>query len=86
MIEFKQVSKITEFTFNHLYLILLIPLSFIIYQLLPPGVVMFGDFPLLETSLYSSKYLSTWIDMGVTTGLKRYLDIHLFSLDICLTP
>lgn len=74
MIEFK-VTKLMEFASNHLYLILFIPLSLIIYQLLPPGVVMFGDFPLLETSLYSSKFLSTWIDYGSHYGfetLSRY--------------
>ncbi len=60
---------------THLYLILFIPLVFIIIPLIPPGVVMFGDFPLLETSLYPGKFLSTWIDYGSHFGfetLPRY--------------
>jgi hypothetical protein len=73
---------ITLFT-DHLYLVLLIPLIFIIYPLLGPGVVMFGDFPLQETSLYSQKFLSTWIDYGSHHGfetLSRYPIITLGAI------
>jgi hypothetical protein len=55
---------------KYFYLLLLIPLAFIIQLLLHPGIVMSGDFPVIETSLYSHKFFYTWIDYGSYYGFE----------------
>ena len=60
---------------KYFFLLLLIPLAFIIHLLLGPGIVMSGDFPVIETSLYSHKFFYTWTDYGSYYGfetLSRY--------------
>ena len=67
--------KIMGLLVNHLYLVLLVPLIFIIYPMLSPGIIMFGDFPFIETSLDNYRSLSTWLDYGSYYGfetLPRY--------------
>jgi hypothetical protein len=66
-------------------LILLIPLLFVAYSLLPiPGIpIGNGDLPYIETSLYSFKKLWTWNDYGSYHGMEtlpRYPIIGLFQL------
>jgi hypothetical protein len=68
---------------KHLYLFLFAPLFFIVYPLIPAGMVLHGDLPSIETSLYSHKLLSTWIDYGSHHGfetLSRYPFIILGSI------
>src|SRR5215510_4780808 len=55
---------ITSFIKDHPSPLLFIPLILIAFPLLAPGVILFGDFPLLETSLFSDKFLSTWNEYG----------------------
>jgi hypothetical protein len=68
-------KKISQILTKHLYLLLLIPPIFIVYPMLGPGIILFGDFPSIETSLANNKSLSTWIDYGSYNGfetLSRY--------------
>jgi len=86
MYRFKKISsKALKFLTNRLYLILLIPLVFIVYPLLGPGVVLFGDFPIIETSLYGHKFLSTWIDYGSHHGFETLSRYPIITLGIILS-
>lgn len=55
---------------RHLYLLLLIPLVFIIYSLSGPGISLTGDFPYLDTSDYASNRLWTWLEKGSIDGFE----------------
>jgi len=64
---FEKISfkEIINLFMNHLYIVLLVPLLFIAYQLLfVPGVsIGNGDLPYLDT-LYGFKKLWMWVDHG----------------------
>src|SRR5919198_2880758 len=49
---------------RHTYLLLLIPLFFIAYPLMGPGISIGGDFPLLDTSHYGFDRLWMWAEKG----------------------
>jgi hypothetical protein len=64
-------KKIINLFLNHLYIVLLVPLFFIAYQLLlVPGIsIGNGDLPYLDT-LYGFKKLWMWVDHGSYHNLE----------------
>src|SRR5688572_4860344 len=77
-------KQITAFLTDHMYFILLLPLIFIALPMLSPGVIMYGDFPLLETSLYSEKFLSTWVDFGSHHGFETLARYPIITMSVLL--
>src|SRR5687768_5634039 len=77
-------KQITALLTDHMYFILLLPLIFIALPMLSPGVIMYGDFPLLETSLYSEKFLSTWVDFGSHHGFETLARYPIITMSVLL--
>src|ERR671919_2192637 len=71
---------------NHLYILLLVPLFFIAYQLLVfPGIsIGNGDLPYLDTSLYGIKKLWMWVEYGSYHNLEYLPRLPLTGLFIIL--
>ena len=63
-------SKFRRLLDRHLYILLLIPLIFIIQPLSVPGISLTGDFPYLDTSDYASNRLWTWLEKGSIDGFE----------------
>jgi len=86
MFKFKKITakRITTLLTNHIYVFLLLPLVFISLPMLDPGVIMYGDFPLLETSLYSEKFLSTWVDFGSHHGFETLARYPIITMGVLL--
>jgi hypothetical protein len=55
---------------RHFYLLLLIPLIFIVQPLAEPGISITGDFPYLDTPDYASNGLWLWLEKGSIDGLE----------------
>lgn len=68
---------------KHLYIVLLIPLVFITYPLVEPGISIAGGFPYLDTSHYAIHRLAMWVERGSIDGfefLPRFPIIGLWHL------
>jgi len=63
-------TKFRRLLDKHLYLLLLIPLIFIVYPLSAPGISLTGDFPYLDTPDYASNRLWTWLERGSFDGFE----------------
>ncbi len=64
------LSRFRKLLYRHPYLLLLIPLIFIVHPLSVPGISLAGDFPYLDTSYYASNRLWTWLERGSIDGFE----------------
>ena len=61
----ERIQSISEQIISkYLYLVLLVPIFIITYPILSPGLIISGDFPVLDTGEFASDKLSTWIANG----------------------
>jgi hypothetical protein len=59
-----------RFIIRHPYLLMVIPIFFIVSPLSNPGIILTADFPVLDTSSYASGKLWVWTEKGSVPALE----------------
>ncbi len=73
-------SRVDRIINRYLFLLLLIPLFFIAYPLIQPGISITGDFPYLDTGHYAANRLWMWVERGSTDGFDFASRIPIIGL------
>jgi hypothetical protein len=63
-------KSLSNLLVRHLYILLLVPLSFIIFPLLQSGISITSDFPYLDTSHFAINRLWLWVEKGSIDGFE----------------
>jgi hypothetical protein len=72
--------RFNQFVENYAFLVLFIPLLIIIVPILEPGIIINGDFPILDTGKYAKDKIFTWIPNGSYPGVETLPRIPIISL------
>jgi hypothetical protein len=65
---------------KYFFVILFIPLILVLIPILQPGLIINGDFPILDTGGYAQDKLFTWIQNGSYPGVETLPRIPLIAL------
>ena len=73
-------GRILKLLDTHMYLVLLIPLFIIAYDIAKPGISIAGDFPYQDTPDYAFNRLWLWVEKGSIDGFELLPRIPIIGL------